>query len=435
MRTGLIISGLAASAAVTASSAVARAQGSPAADPPPPASAPAQPPVAPGLDQQFSLLLREGKYLAAMNLIEGAEPGAVSDNLRSIYAQYRSMLDGFVVQRGDTESPPPAPEDLAAYDAAVPVDAVAAIVERARDTRVVIVNETHDNPRDRAFILAVAEALRPLGYSVYSAETLANQPPAFAAAEMERLTREGYARRSSGGYTIDPMFAHLVRGVVALGYRPLGHEATITPEFVATPREEQVALREQAQAENLASALAAAAPEEKFLVHVGYSHAAEQPLGPTRQEWMALRLKRLTGIDPLTVDQTWLTEFGGLRALHAALAPRVGEAPKVFLKDGQSVQRPAQQWLPAGTFDLEVVHPPIRTVGGRPDWLRSTGRRAVAIPAELLPREGRRLVQAFAAGEADDAVPLDQAIVTAGEEPPVIYVLPEGEVRWAVQDD
>jgi len=167
VRTGLIISGLAASAAVTASSAVARAQGSPAADPPPPASAPAQPPVAPGLDQQFSLLLREGKYLAAMNLIEGAEPGAVSDNLRSIYAQYRSMLDGFVVQRGNTESPPPAPEDLAAYDAAVPVDAIAAIVERARDTRVVIVNETHDNPRDRAFILAVAEALRPLGYSVY----------------------------------------------------------------------------------------------------------------------------------------------------------------------------------------------------------------------------------------------------------------------------
>ena len=429
MRTGLIISGLAASAAVTASSAVVRAQASPAADPPPTASAPAQPPLAPGLDQQFSLLLREGKYLAAMNLIEGAEPGAVSDNLRSIYAQYRSMLDGFVVRRGDTESPPPAPEDLAAYDAAVPVDAIAAIVERARDTRVVIVNETHDNPRDRAFILAVAEALRPLGYSVYSAETLANQPPAFAAAEMERLTREGYARRSSGGYTIDPMFAHLVRGVVALGYRPLGHEATITPEFVATPREEQVALREQAQAENLASALAAAAPEEKFLVHVGYSHAAEQPLGPTRQEWMALRLKRLTGIDPLTVDQTSLSEFGP-RALHAALAPRVGEAPKVFLKDGQPVRRGS-----AGAFDLEVVHPPIRAVGGRPDWLRSTGRRAVAIPVELLPREGRRLVQAFAAGEADDAVPLDQAIVTAGEEPPVIYVLPEGEVRWAVQDD
>jgi hypothetical protein len=388
-------------------------------------------PATPSVDQQFSGLLREGKYLAAMNLIEGAEPGTVSDGLRSLFEQYRSMLDGFVVRNGDVTSPVPAAkaEDLAPYADAVPMDAIAAIVERARDTRVVIVNETHDNPRDRAFILAVAEALRPLGYSVYSAETLANQPPAIGAVEMERLTNEGYARRSSGGYTIDPMFAHLLRRVVALGYRPVGHEATMTPELVAAPREQQIAMREQGQAVNLANAIAAAGPDAKFLVHVGYSHAAEEPLGPTRQEWMALRLKRLTGIDPLTVDQTWLSEFA-LPALHAALAPRVGDAPKVFGNNGQPVRRG-----PPGAFDLEVVHPPIRTVGGRPDWLQNTGRHAVAIPTELLPREGRRLVQAFAAGEPDDAVPLDQAIVTAGQEPPVIYVLPEGEVRWAVQDE
>jgi len=62
------------------------------------------------------------------------------------------------------------------------------------------------------------------------------------------------------------------------------------------------------------------------------------------------------------------------------------------------------------------------------------GTRSVAIPQELLPVEGRRLVQVFAAGEALEAIPLDQALVTAGGEPPVLYVPDTVELRWAVQD-
>lgn len=43
-------------------------------------------------------------------------------------------------------------------------------------------------------------------------------------------------------------------------------------------------------------------------------------------------------------------------------------------------------------------------------------------------------MQAFVVSEAEDAVPLDQALVVAGSEPPVLYV-PEGvEIRWQVQD-
>ena len=41
-------------------------------------------------------------------------------------------------------------------------DAIAEIVRRAKTTNIVILNEAHNIPRDRAFALQVARALRPL---------------------------------------------------------------------------------------------------------------------------------------------------------------------------------------------------------------------------------------------------------------------------------
>ncbi|HMC91390.1 MAG TPA: hypothetical protein VKI45_02920, partial [Allosphingosinicella sp.] len=80
-----------------------------------------------------------------------------------------------------------------------------------------------------------------------------------------------------------------------------------------------------------------------------------------------------------------------------------------------------------------VVHPRTRFVGGRPAWLMEMGRRPQPVPARLLPRSGRRLVQAFLAAEPDDAVPVDQVLVEAGRPAPRL-MLPRGRIRYAVQD-
>jgi hypothetical protein len=386
------------------------------------------------IDQRFSTLLRQGRYLEAFEQFEAADPDEIGEGPRSYYRQMRPALDGFFYREPAAPPlPPPDSAALAAYDGAEAEDAIRAIVERARDRRIVIVNEAHDSPRDRAFVLRLAEALRPLGFTHFAAEAFMNVSPEIAAAEMGWLESAGYPRWATGTYTAEPMFGYLVRRVMALGYRPLAYEARSTPEHMAAPMDERIAVREQAHAENLASALAAAGPDAKMLIHVGYSHAGERPLPPGETEWMALRLARLTGLDPLTIDQTELSEVAfspRARALHRALAPSVGGSPAIFMKDGAPL---AMGPLGQAT-DLQVVHPVVASVAGRPDWLRDTGRRAVAIPREHLPEEGRRLVQAFVAGESEDAVPLDQALVVAGQEPPVLYV-PQGvEIRWAVQD-
>lgn len=166
-----------------------------------------------------------------------------------------------------------------------------------------------------------------------------------------------------------------------------------------------------------------------MLVYVGYSHAAEAPVAGG--EWMASRLKRMTGIDPLTIDQTTLSPsaFGtGIRALYAALKPRLRDGSVIPMLDG----KPLVVGPLAGAVDLQVAHAPERLVGGRPDWLLAMGRKPVPVPADLRPRGGTALVQAFLDGEGDDAIPVDQLVLAAGQSPPPLLV-PAGPVHYKIR--
>jgi len=72
-------------------------------------------------------------------------------------------------------------------------------------------------------------------------------------------------------------------------------------------------------------------------------------------------------------------------------------------------------------------------IDGRPDWLRSMGRRPVAVPAYLIPRKGTRLIKAYIAAEAEDAVPVDQVLITAGKPLPKL-MLPRERIRYELED-
>jgi hypothetical protein len=309
-------------------------------------------------------------------------------------------------------------------------DAVREIAARAVHARVVILNEAHNSPRDRAFALEVARALRPLGYKLLAMEALSNHPdPAESERAMAALVTDGFPRSRTGHYLRDPLFGDFLRQALALGYRPFAYEDAGSSG--AGTVLEQIARREQSQAENLASVLRRH-PGERLFVYVGYSHAAEAPVArPGGQaEWMAMRLKRMTGIDPLTIDQTVIDETSARRRAYRDLvAPRLRGRPGILFTGGQ----PLVEGEYAGGVDLQVVHPPLRLIRGRPEWMRRIGRRPVDIPRRLLPERGRRLVQAFAAGEPADATPLDQVIVEAGQPAPPL-LLPRGPFRWAVQD-
>lgn len=383
--------------------------------------------------------IREGRYFEADTLLHAAAfkpDGTVrSDYARQMWEQTHAVVSDWLPPR-DMAASGLDEAERARLDHATFADAIDEIVRRARDTRIVILNEDHSDSRDRAFGLEVARALRPLGYNVLAAETLMNAAnEAKTANRMELIAERGAVLRGDGYYTGDPVFADFFRQALALGYRPMAYEMTrFDPK--QSPAE-SIASRERQQADYLFRRTLRDRPGAKVLIYVGFHHAAETPIESSsggKQQWMAARLKALTGIDPLTIDQTTIRlpdpPAAAEDPLVRALAPRLGDRSVVAMAGSTP--------LVLGEYedhvDLQVIHPPAHVVDGRPDWLAAMGREPVAIPDRLLPTTGKRLVQVFAADEPDDAIPLDQFVVTAGEAAPPLLVPPDTDLRFAYEN-
>jgi hypothetical protein len=374
--------------------------------------------------------LRAGRYLAALAAAEHEQDGPSAEILLDLLgltqsfvgleAETRATFDALGVEEAEALEHSPVDDALA-------LPALETIVEQARGRRIVILNESHHQPRHRAFALELATALRAEGFDTFAAETFQ---------DVQGTLTRGYPTASTGFYTYDPVFAELVRGALALEYRLVAYEWTPT-HAPGMDVLEQIRQRETAQAENLARVLEAD-PEARLLVYVGYSHATENwvdPGGPKEQAWMAARLADLTGEDPLTIDQTTgvahsRPELASPHWRRALAAGRL-EAPKVF-RDAEGTFVVTGKY--AGKVDLQVFHPDDGRVAGRPDWL-TRGRKALPVPAELaeqVPEGERVLLQAFHAAEGRDAPPADQFVVNDPHDLPSFWLVP-GEYRLALQ--
>ena len=103
---------------------------------------------------------------------------------------------------------------------------------------------------------------------------------------------------ASGYYSNEPLFGEILREARRLGYTLVPYEA-----IGATSQD----ARETGQATNLRDRIFRDHPDARVLVHAGYSHIDESgTLGGAKP--MAVRFRELTGIDPLTVDQTTMRE-------------------------------------------------------------------------------------------------------------------------------
>lgn len=292
-----------------------------------------------------------------------------------------------------------------------PRDAVEVIAALAAQTRIVVWGEEHHLPQTRSLYEPLLRRLFGLGYRYLAAE-------AFVDSVMEPGFR--FPVYDSGVYLRDPVFANAVRTAVDLGYRLVAYEER------GLPPDDDPSFRDRKQAEHLQARIFATDPDARVLVLAGRAHAAEKPASDGWRP-MAAELKRLTGIDPLTVFAVRMGE----RLTAEEEDPRYRFATARGLVVVPTIFWDADSGRPLGdeSFDAYVFWPRTRLVGGRPDWMASSlGRHAWPIPPELMAGHGMRLVQAFRAGEPDAAIPVDQVLVRDGSAAQELR-LPAGRYR------
>ncbi|MBO0935784.1 hypothetical protein J2I47_04410 [Fibrella sp. HMF5335] len=165
------------------------------------------------------------------------------------------------------------------------------LIDRCRSEQVVMFNEAHSAPAHRRLVAQLLPALYKVGFRYLALEALGEKG--------SELMKRGYPLMSTGFYTREPHMANLIRIAIKLGFTLVDYEDEL---------EEGEGRREINQAKNLQKRIFIKDPSAKLLVLAGHSHIDELTDG---KRWLAAEFKRLTKIDPLTINQS---DFDGATA-------------------------------------------------------------------------------------------------------------------------
>lgn len=344
-------------------------------------------------------LLRRG-LLAQYKAMLDAYRADKDKAFRIVFGQYLSWYQSFVGDYAGAHDSYSIRQLAASDDAPSPLagswqprPAREAIIELAKGRKAVFFNEAHNVPLTRTLTVELLQALREDGYTHFAAETLYSTD--------KDLQQRGYPVADSGFYTVEPICAEMVRTAIRLGFKVVAYE---------TEQEGNGDVRENAQARNLQARVFGQDPDARLVVNAGYAHIQENGryLGGRS---MAQHFRKLTGIDPLTIEQTMLIahppgteDHPYYHAVVDKLKPR---EPIVF---ADSAGKP---WsLKAKAYDVSVFFPPDELREGRPTWAHLGGlRRAYSVNGTLCQGQFPCLVEARYVGEGNDAIPADRLVL------------------------
>jgi len=201
------------------------------------------------------------------------------------YAAMAGELDSaaYYWQRQAGFTPPAA---SAAAPTAVPIAAEAAILAQTQRRQVVMFNEEHTQPRGRWLVGRLLPALYKQGFRYLALEAL-------DAADSAGLRQRGYPVATSGFYTNEPHFGNLIRRARQLGFQLVAYDG-------------MGADRERDAARNLLAATLTPHPQARVVVLAGHGHINENSAAQSMATWV----RKLSGIDPLTIEQTQAAQAG-----------------------------------------------------------------------------------------------------------------------------
>ncbi|HEX6832085.1 MAG TPA: hypothetical protein VF132_01015 [Rudaea sp.] len=317
-----------------------------------------------------------------------------------IFGQYLSWFQTYI---GDYDAArttfsiaqPPQPDDATSpLSGSYTVrPAAEVILEMAKDRKAVFFNEAHSAPITRTLTIELLGKLREQGFNYFAAETLYSTD--------KDLQKRGYPTAKTGFYTNEPLYGEMVRTALRLGYRVMWYDAENAG--VGDPRE-------RAGAENLYSQVFKKDPNARVVVNAGFAHVQKSGkyLGGTS---MGEFFQKISGIDPLTIEQTMMIEHARPDQDHpfytAIVQTRHPHEPIVFVgADGKP-------WtLKPGQYDMSVVFPARENNSPRPAWVALDGLRVpYPVGSELCHNQFPCLVEARYASEGVDAIAADRAVL------------------------
>jgi hypothetical protein len=203
---------------------------------------------------------------------------------------------------------------------------------------------------------------------------------------------------TSGFYTREPNMGKLLRAACEGGFYVFGHEITAAQDKQFSDSRKESNYRDSMQAVNMLAVLRKN-PKAKLVALVGYDHVLEKERNGTKR--LATYLRELGHIDPFTIDQT---ETGPPTKGAFATKPMALVGPNGALATTGDRQ---------GYVDMQVVHPAVTLVQGRPNWLFASSRPQL-FTAPIPPAQVGHscLVQLYDQKEYEQygrkAIPLDQ---------------------------
>ncbi len=287
------------------------------------------------------------------------------------------------------------------------VDARRYISFLAKDFKVIMLNEAQSKALHRVFAISLLEELYNKGFHYLAMEMLNN----YSNHSLNKLTI------NSGYYTAEPIAGELIRRALEIGYTLVSYEDTAALSEHHTPTE-----RDSIQAKNIYDVIKND-PSAKIFVYASYGHIAEKS-SDSNYVPMAIAFKKISGIDPLTINQTDMSEgssFGYGNALYKAYTQKyLLASSSVAMINNEPVNITNNN-----SYDVSVIHPPTAYRDGRAQWLSLYGlRQGVYINPN---NKDVFLVQAYYKTEADEyspgkIVPADQSYIPTNKGNYLLYL-------------
>ncbi|MBB6002212.1 hypothetical protein [Arcicella rosea] len=159
--------------------------------------------------------------------------------------------------------------------------------EMLSSNQVIMFNESHIHPMNRYVISKMLPLLKEKGFKYLALEGI-NE-------DARVLMKRGYPTIDTGFYTREYQMANLIRHALKLGFILVDYE------------DYEEGNREYNQAQNLFSKTIKKDSTSKLIVLAGGSHIDENSVA--EHKWMAEFFKKISNINPLTINQTRLNEI------------------------------------------------------------------------------------------------------------------------------